>query len=364
MVGPRPADEDELELGSRVAWRWWLVAAGVLVSAVVALVVVDRTTGSDEAVRTTAPATEQPASPLGPALGDVPGLGAALELTSDPVNDVAAASGHRVWVLQSGHLSLIGAGAGVSALLPVGRDEIGTARLVLDLAADRLWVVVEDRSPAHIVEFEALRLERLWDTYWDREIQSAAALDGRLYLATGSGIAVVAPGAQRPQLIGGPRLQAPALAVDPARDRLLIASSGSPTWLFTLRRGVTLHRIAQLGYVKVSLAVTGSGAIWAAGFRRHGAALQRLDPATLRPLVSARLADQLGPGAQVVAAGARSVWVRSGVGGDPRLWCLDAGGGRTLQMWTVGGNVASTAANAVIAAGGQARTMRLRGCRG
>jgi hypothetical protein len=91
--------------------------------------------------------------------------------------------------------------------------------------------------------------------------------------------------------------------------------------------------------------------------------LQQLDPDTLRPVAASPLAGELGPGALVVAAGTRSLWVRSGGGGDS-LWCLDPASGASLQRWSIGGRVASTSGVAVVASASGLLGLRLDGCPG
>lgn len=216
------------------------------------------------------------------------------------------------------------------------------ARLVLDTAANRVWVV--DAPGGEIVEFDARNLHRLRTMHSNESIWDAAALHGHLYLARSTGLADVAPGAAQPRIIPELSGYVTSVAADPKRGRLLVLVLGNGASVRQLTvAGAVLDHKAPVPVGGGRLRVTTDGAIWLGGFRSSidGAVVVRLDPKTLRLVVGSPVASRLGPSSWVEAAGDHDLWVRSAGNGEG-LWCVDGRTGAILQYWpNVRGSVTS-----------------------
>jgi outer membrane protein assembly factor BamB len=358
-----PEPDDVIELGPRRAPRWVMGA----VCALVLVGIVGAVTARHASTRVASSA----ATALSPSLPPVTlpavdsELGDVLPLDSKPVLDVAV-SLNRTWILQSGQL------VGVPGYHRAGvrgvdfTDVMGAVRLVLDPQADRMWLVVLQTPHGAVVEFD-LALHRLRTTWSGAAISAAAALDGHLYLATAEGIADVAPGAREPVALPAIAGDVTDLAADRTRSRIvglaLGGLQGARVLQFTPGSRPILARRA-LPFAKGELAVTGDGAIWAGGYGATGAVLVRLDPASLQVTAYSEVATELGPGAQLVAAGDGAVWVRSGAGGNA-LYCIDGRTGGSQQVWSSApGAVASAAGVAYLATGAAAVHLPLDRCPG
>ncbi len=227
--------DDVIEFGRGRLPRW-AVALGVVlgVAAVILGLVVVRSPGGPRAVVTERGPVPTPA----PAPGT--GLGARLPLPNEASLDVVVA-GSSTWVLQPDYLSVIVAGArrsvSVSGAGLSAADAAGA--LLLDASVGRLWLVVTGVSPCHLIEYDAASLQRLRDVSWPPSVSSAAVLGGHVYLATGSGVADLAPGAAAPQLIAdsGPGAGGDVvIATDPSRARLLVIEPGYPDYPSLIRQ--------------------------------------------------------------------------------------------------------------------------------
>lgn len=311
-----------------------------------------------------------PSVPVQPSAPPTSRLGDPLPAGSAYVSDVAV-SGDWFYVLQSDSLTATTPVAddptAYAAARHISAEGLGLppgsgGRLVLDDAARRLWIVV---SGGPVLEFDAHTLQQLRHTSWAEPVSSAAGLGGHLYLATPSGVVDYAPGQTRPALVPALRGHAGSIAADPRRGRLLVLKYGSPSQVLALLPGGKLSPVRGIvPLAKGNLGVTGDGHIWAGGFGDDGAVLVRLNPHTLKPLPPSAPAPGLGPGVLIEAAGARSIWVRSG-GGSDGLLCIDARTGAWQQFWNgVPGAVTSQRGFAYVASGGIIRPLVLAGCRG
>jgi hypothetical protein len=156
------------------------------------------------------------------------------------------------------------------------------------------------------------------------------------------------------------------IAVDRARQRLVLFDVAARRVVSYDPATGALRRSPKLPIGKGNVLVDGAGRVWVGGYRfagGGGAWLARLAPTTLQPIDSSPLADQLGPGAVLVASGIRVIWVRSGAGGDD-LWCVDGRTGRAEQHWRIGGVVTSTAGTAAVDVVGRVQPLQLHGCAG
>jgi hypothetical protein len=151
---------------------------------------------------------------------------------------------------------------------------------------------------------------------------------------------------------------------DPGRGRVLVLSYAPNSHVRVLRPNATVSQApGVLGFAKATMGVTADGVIWAAGFGTHGAQLVRLDPDRLSATTVSPLAKDLGPGAVIVGAGDRSVWVRDGGTLGP-LWCVDARSGAGMRQWDVTGTVTSQTGRAYVTTDTLVRPLILNGCAG
>jgi len=325
---PVPApDEDSVDFGQGEVPRWAVVIVALLVAAVVAALVAQP---QDEPAA--APAPEPEISFVAPS--STSGLGTPIPIDqATPVIDLAVSV--PLYLLQPGHLYKItdATAFGVS-LDGSGFTRLGTsARLVLDAAANRVWVV--EAPGGEIIEFDARNLHRLRTMHSKESIRDAAALYGHLYLARSTGLADVAPGASEPRNLPGLSGYIASVAADPKRARLLalVLGQGAAVRQVTVA-GTVLDRSTPVPVGGGTLRVTTDGAIWLGGFGSSidGAVLVRLDAKTLRPLLGSPVASRLGSSSWIEAAGDHDVWIRSGGDGDG-LWCVDGRTGSILQYW-------------------------------
>lgn len=352
LDGPdEPAGEEVLAGGGWPRWAWPLVI--VCVVGVVAALLVTHGGNHPGATRHSTP----PSVPTStPSYGPPPPV--ALDVAVGP-------SG--AWVLDDDAL-LVVAGARTLRRIPLpelaGVTPDATARLLLDPAAPLLWIAVEDGVHARLIEFGTDPLRKLRDVTWAEPLVAAAAYRGHVYVTTDLGAADLAPGAARPVYIPGLSPAVGPIAVDPSRHRIVLMDQGYPTDVWTYRPGGRpIETTDPLPFGKGSIAVV-DGAIWAGGYAQSGAVLERLDPATLRPVARSPQQARFDPGAVVAGAGARVLWVRSE---GPYLWCVNATDGRIAQTFLVPTNVngvASDRSGAVVASDGGAVELVLSGCPG
>ena len=345
---PQP-DDDLLELGRRRRYpRWaWLIALAAL-AGLVAAAIVSRPSAHNH------PGAAGP-TPTPTFTPDFDAVASAMAI------DVAVA-GHETWVLHFDRISLVDDRSAVRASAPYHPDVTDAdpdQQLLVDPAAGVAWVVVAGATGGEVIEYDAFTLheQRIVPI---GEVTGAAVFGGRLYLASGRLLVAIAPGAEPRTVATSPTGVFYGVAGDRADDRLFVLDAGWPTTVWSLRPGGRLDAVVgTLTLGKGSLAVA-AGRLWVGGYGPRGAVLERVLPGT--PFRS-RLADQLGPGALVVAAGERVVWVRDGAGGSG-LWCIDAITGRTAQYWDLIGPVSSTSGVAVVATPGGPVHLHLSGCAG
>lgn len=360
---PDEADGEELLGGSRRPVPRWVIAAGVAVIAVAAVVVMvvrnDSATPRQRVLPPIPSASRSiPQVPIDVALnGDI---GPALRVGAGPLLDVAIA-GDTTWVLEPAIIYTVSrTGTTSRTAVPPPRLPLDRAsRLVVDVPAGVLWVVEEGMRAGRAIAYDLATMRLMRELRNVGFVNGVAAMDGHLYLTTDNRILDVGTG-RRPVQLGAVSGTLGPIVADTARDRLLVADYGRNThiWAVYPKRG----RIAAPVTIRVtkgSLAVA-DGAVWLAGFNTGAGVLMRLDPKTLRPVVHSELDRVLEPGAVLVASGVVVVWVRSG----SELRCVDAATGQPLQRWNVDGAVASGGANAVIATTGGAFPLRLRNCSG
>jgi hypothetical protein len=299
--------------------------------------------------------------PAGPeANGVATGVPLMLPDPSQPLD--VTVIGNEAWLLQPGRLSTFTTDADYTtrriAVIRAGDQ----ARLFVDSAMHRVWVVVLDSTNSTIEAFDSSTLAPLQTSRWGPAITSAAPLTGALYLATGSGVFRLAPGARVPTELPGTTGPSGELAADPGRGRVLLVRPTTRAAVFAITAaGARYLRYLPIDLASGSLAVTGSGEIWLGGFGATGAVLVRLDPRTLAPAGSSPLAAGFGPGAEIVAAGTDDLLVGSG-DGSARLQCLSGADGRRLQSWPLAPRTAtSTHRSAYVIVGGGVVPLELHG---
>lgn len=362
--------EDVLELGLRRRIpRWVLLVAASLAAALVVAVAVSRHDSGHPAAVVSRSSSPSSSSSLLPQSA----VGSRLPLSSTaPAVDVAM-SGRTTWVLQPGRITALDDLTSRRAVGSFTADLSGpnsTPVLLVDPSFGTLWLVIQGSSPGRVLEFNAFTLSQRSASTLDT-INSAAALNGHLYLTTGAHLIDIAPGSAPRNLATGRASGLFAVIADPtqrARPRLLILDLGFPSHVWTYRPGGKLTKTsAPLPFGKGSIAVAG-GQIWVGGFGQTGAVLMHLAagasaPNDLTAVGVSPLTGGLGPGALIVGSGQHVFWVRSGAGGDD-LWCVDADTGRVDQHWNLSGAVASTSGTAVIATNTGAAPLHLAGCAG
>jgi hypothetical protein len=320
-------DEDAVDLGRGLVPRWAIAIVALLVA-----VVVGALAAQPPDKPSAAPVPEPVVSFASPTTTS--GLGTPIQIDqATPVRALAVSV--PLFLLQPGHLYKItdATAFGVS-LDGSGFTRLGTeARLVLDAAANRVWVV--DAPGGEIVEFDARNLQRLRTMHSDVSIRDAAALHGHLYLARSSGLADIAPGADEPKIIPQLSGYVASVAADPKRDRLLVLVLGNGASIQQMTVSGTVSGVrASVPVGGGTVRVTQDGAIWLGGFGSSidGAVVIRLNPKTLLPMLGSPVASRLGPSSWVEAAGDHDIWIRSGGDGEA-LWCVDGRTGSILQYW-------------------------------
>ena len=342
--------EEVLVVGRRRGPRWLWPGAAVAVAVVLAGVVAGRAVSGHHHARP-APAFTGTTVAKGPPPARQRSVGPPFDVGDDAVLDVVTVRQH-MWALRADYrLTGFGIAAGRDHTVRLPQialtDPYAAVRLVLDATRARLWVVVEGTRSGRAIEYDLWTLARRRDVRlpW---IASAAALNGHLYATSGTTLVDVAP-------TGAPRSirtlstsSVFAVAADPARSRVIILAGGFPTHVWTYRPAAGLRAIPEtLPFGKGSIAVS-DNAIWVGGFAQHGAVVDRLDPATLRPMLTSPIAARLGPGAVLLAGGAGQVWA---VAGDGRsgLWCVDGRSGKAARFWPLTPNAVAADEHRLIA---------------
>jgi hypothetical protein len=347
-----PSDDEVLSGGGLPRWIGWLAALSVFAVALSVTIA----NGGDKPTTPQAGQTPTPALPS-PTATPVFGAGEALDVTTGPTG---------TWVLEGAALATVG-GRRVARSISLDGLKLtadSSPRLAVDVPAHRIWIVVANATPTRMVEFDQTTLQRIRQVTWRQLVYGAVAYRGHLYLSTGRGVADLAPDASVPRYVGGLGGAVGPIAVDLTRGRLIVMDLGYPTDIWAYRPGSRPFEVAvPLRFGKGSLAIV-NGAIWVGGFGDHGAVLDRLDPATLQPIVRTRPAE-FGPGAVVTGAGARVLWVLAG-GGSGALACVSATTGRVEQRWRLASinAVASDAMGGLVATSNGLLGLILSGCQG
>lgn len=354
---PESADEvdEELFSGSRAALsRWWGVAA--LVAVCVSALIVAR--GREHAAhpsatpsRSAAPNPSQIVAPLG--LAPVIRARAA----RGPVTAVALA-GSSTWVLQADALRVVRPGEPILRLqFPAAVQTVG---LVGDSSARLVWLVARGLVQAYNTDTTQI-------VFGDQVPASSgeAAMGGHLYLAVDNRVVDVGPRAQR-TILRLPGAIA-AIAADPLRRRLIVVYQSGPSRVLAVvpraHGPARVEREVTIRSIKASIGVA-DGRIWFAGYDTGDGVLMRLDPVTLLPDLRSSVDQDLQPGAQVVAVGSSTVWVRGAADLSDELRCVDANSGDEQQTWALPGVVASTTGRAVIGTSFGALKLDMAACRG
>jgi hypothetical protein len=350
------ADDDVLDMHRRALPRWVVIAlwVGLVASVAAAAVAIGRaSTHRHRAVATSGAASTPPLKSL---------------LTADGA-DLQVAGNSLFELVQGGlyRLDLNGTDlepAGVATISGLDHTQPNASyHLVLDPAHRRAWVVMFGAAPAIVIEFDTQTLAEVGRQLWPSEVHAAAVLDGHLYLAATNAVVDITAGKIAGTNVTALHGQYLGIVADPARARLLLLDADGALRIATY---TPADEKAQSGpaapFGKGDLVVTSDG-IWAGGFSAKGAVLARLDPTTLLPVVFSELSPQLGPGAILVAAGERVLWVRAGSGLDG-LWCVDSTSGNQLQYWQFEGAVASRLGLAYITAVDGPQRLQLTGCTG
>lgn len=354
--------------------HWMLVVAGALIVVVIAGVVLSETSGSPQHHRSGSTATaksnvnipEGNASDAGPVYASSP-------------SEQAIFVGSGLIQLGPGGLERVDlsgvGGPRVAARVPV--RELAPARpdvsfdLAVDAPAHLVWVTAfqgsASASTGSAVAFDALTLRKRGSSLsWPGGGQASAAVGGKLYVASGGGVWQMTP-TEPAARIAGLTGEYFGVVADPSRSRLLLIGGGH-TPEMTVRSYVpstgAVSAPVPVGFGKGGLLLA-AGRIWAGGFgyTGHRAVLEKLDPRTLQPVAHSPLAAKLGPGAVLITAGTRVIWVQSG--DSDKLWCVDAATGQTITEWTRPETlIASRTGQAWVEANGTARALALHDCPG
>lgn len=216
----------------------------------------------------------------------------------------------------------------------VGSLTDSEVQLVLDAPHHLLWAVPQnatghDGLAAGFAEyFDPRQLSRSVRIPLPGRVQSAATLDGRLYVTTDDGL-------WRSTTDSGPfervRTVTPAadtqLVGDPSRHRLILVRHGARTTAFFYPSAAAPRTLPGR---TLTLAVVG-GTIWRAGSQRGRSVLTTLDPTTLasRANLAPRLTDGRPTYVEIQGTGDRSLYVTVGTS----LRCLSGSTGRTLRVF-------------------------------
>ena len=344
--------DDELIAADRAPrWvRWAALSIAGALAAVLAGVLVSRHHGTP----TTQP-NPQPTSSI-------------VARPAAPPDTAVAETGDVRWELQRRNLSaetVVGPGhfARIFSLPRPFAASGGKPMVTVDPVTGLAWIVLADRRPALLVQV-SLGLARIVRVVpWGTAVIGAAAYAGHLYLSTGQGVADLAPHAAHPRRVSGLAEATGPVVVDPSRHRLIAIDLGPPTRLWTF--GPHAAAVGVPGSLPLREATTAvvDGAIWILGRAGDGAVLERLDPATLRPVARPRLPVRLSEGSVLIGGSGRALWLSGPLPSD-YLICADAETGAALQTWPMPGvgSVAARHGRALLAVGSRFREIKLGRC--
>jgi len=371
------SDEDAVDVGGRPVSRWALVLIGLLVASAVVGILATRSQPKPATAdpRPSVPRIVTPEQPE--AVGQV---GQVLRVDGAVVSDARDAVFHlgRLYILRSDAVAAVDLATNrvdsVSLSGPFALAAGSSGRLLLDVNADRLWVLSMGSRPAQLVEINATRMLPIRRVSLPLGVHDAAVLDGHVYLATSTGLADLPPGAAHAATLRGASGAVSAVAADPARDRILALDISPPYADIVVSAGGKVSRRSFGGnLIKASITVAGD-AIWVGGYGgypRSGyhAIVAALDPTTLTPVATSAVALRVER--VIVSRGTHDIWI--GTDG-PGLWCIDPHTGNVLQHWPyatapvtsqVGrGPVQSRAGSAYAVYAGHLVSLVLAGCAG
>ena len=205
--------------------------------------------------------------------------------------------------------------------------------LNVDPAAGSVWVWSRSSDgTSALVQYDAGTLAERRSVQVPGTVFDAVELDGQLWVATGDHLLRL-PRAGGTALRAEDLIEVPggtgafALATDTARHRVIV--SADTYGVFAVDDSGTKVASASQSLFKTSLALTGDGRLWLAGYTSADTATAvQLDPVSLRTIGTT--AAGLRPGS-IVWPGRQVVWVRAG--GSEELSCIDSRTGAVLQIW-------------------------------
>jgi hypothetical protein len=259
-------------------------------------------------------------------------VGPSLNTPGGDVRDIGIAS-DTLYVLGTSALSVINTlDRSVLRQTPLATS-LGS-RLILDIPDGTMWVLNVNSGANTATEFDMLSLKPLRSVGVPATIYDAVVLDGRLYLATSTGIDIVRPGT--PKLVGITTTSTPpqVLAADGDNHVVLALAPGTDGRLVTISNDGALVRPGPvLGVVTPTLARM-NGALWVGGVGSSGG-VRRFDETTMLPMDddvgNGRSIDRtIGAGLEVTA-GVADIWAYSP--SSLRLYCVDTNSGAVLERW-------------------------------
>ncbi|HZG94767.1 MAG TPA: hypothetical protein VEZ46_08650 [Mycobacteriales bacterium] len=200
---------------------------------------------------------------------------------------------------------------------------------------DSVWAWgANGTASASLTEFATSTLEARRSLELPAYLYSAAVLDGELWLASDKGLYRLKAGATTPELLPG--RQPTAVVADEARRRLLLAEDPYVV-AYDPTTGEETARV-DIGLGKISIALTGDGQLWAAGYGNEADAdrdkVVHLDATSLAVVGGTPMNDRIGPGA-VVWPGDSVLWVENNGG---NVTCVDATTGALASAPLQGNN--------------------------
>ncbi len=334
----------------RLVWGAGFLAVLAIVGAAL---IVTRPSGS-------AAVASRPSSSYDPNVDAGGALGAALAVDGGDVIDVSVASG-AIYVASHDRLSVVDP-TSHKVLRSAEVTSKTDGHLVLDAAANTVWDIDLGSWPTQLREFahDTLRLTRslvVAGIVWD-----AVVLDGRLYLATSTGVAMVAPGSSTLTPVTASDSAPQALTVDPAAHAVLALAPGSNGQIVTISDGGNTLQTGSALNVSSPTIASVDGALWAGGINPD-ARLLRIDPRTLRPLPESAGGEMVAEGSDNelrAIPGSADLWIFNRTG--QRLLCADGRTGEVLQTWNGITQAVSTGGHdPYVVTQGQARPLVLRG---
>jgi hypothetical protein len=354
----------------RPRWRPTIATASAGVLLVAAAVAVQTNRSPHRAAVPPRPSTSVPAGPgvvpslaytSGPPGAPPPGEGYPLQLPPGSPLDVAISS-TSLYVLLDTELLMVDAYSG-DIVRAAAVDAGPSSRLVLDDADAAIWVVSDESAQGVVRRFDTATLSEDRAVTMPATIYDAAVLDGRLFIATSTGIDEFAPGATSWTPVTATNPPAEVVLADPLDDTVYALTSGPNGRLITLSPdGDSIVVGPVLGISQPSLALAGNE-LWVGGVGPSGA-VRQIDPQTMAPASKKiTVASSIGTGAQV-EAGANDLWVYSPAAS--RLFCVDRQTGQELQHWNeLSGPVTAGGSGPYAIGRGQVLPLVLRGaCQG